>query len=81
MNEISQIPEGMFMTTEMRRNMRQLERHLTSARIFFAHLRFETETHPAMYGSAPTDENLNFPLGENGQALHTNQMRLGRTGC
>eukprot|EP01043_Picozoa_sp_COSAG02_P011030 COSAG02_NODE_400_length_23094_cov_309.555990_7_plen_140_part_00 len=46
--------------------------------IFFAHLQFGPEPHPVMYRDARTDENSNFPLGENGRGLHTNLMRLRR---
>ena len=43
--------------TAVRQNIGILTGKLASARIFFAHVRFEAETHPAMYGGPRVDKN------------------------
>ena len=65
----------------MGQNIGILTGKLDSARIFFAHVQFEPETHPAMYGGARTDENSSFPLFDLAQSLHTNRSSLRRRRC
>ena len=64
-------PNESSLTTENRRNTRKLDWRVENGRIFFAHVQFEPETHPAMYGTAPTDENSNFPLRDYKRPQHT----------
>ena len=66
---------------EMRRIMQRVDWKLNSAPILFAHVQFELETHPAMYGSARTDENSSFPHFDLAQSLHTNRSSLRRRRC
>ena len=67
--------------TAVRQNIGILTGKLASARFFFAHVRFEAETHAAMYSGPRADENSRFPHFHLDQALHTNGSSLRRRGC